>query len=129
MLTKVTHITLFVHSQDEALKFYTEKLGFVVHTDADFQGFRWLTICLPQQPDMEIALMAAMTPAEKAIVGKQGGDKPFISLESTDCLGDYERLSAMGVTFFEKPKTETWGISIALQDLLGNVIYMCQPTR
>ena len=129
MLTKVTHITLFVNSQDEALNFYTDKLGFKIHTDADFQGFRWLTICLPEQPDMEIALMPALTPEEKALVGKQGGDKPFISLESNYCLGDYERLNAAGVKFFEKPKTEPWGVSVAMQDLLGNTIYICQPIR
>jgi catechol 2,3-dioxygenase-like lactoylglutathione lyase family enzyme len=129
MLIKVTHITLFVHSQDEALNFYTEKLGFNVHTDADFQGFRWLTICLPEQPDMEIALMPATTPEEKALVGKQSGGKPFISLESDDCLSDYERLSAAGVIFIEKPKTEPWGISAAMQDLLGNTIYICQQTK
>jgi catechol 2,3-dioxygenase-like lactoylglutathione lyase family enzyme len=127
MITKVTHLTLFVTNQDNALKFYTESLGFKVHTDAMFgPDFRWLTICPPEQPDFEIAILKAETPEEKALVGKQGAGKPFFSLATTDCRKDFELLSSRGVKFAQEPKVEEWGISAAFQDLEGNMIYMCQ---
>ena len=126
MFTKITHITLFVSNQDDALNFY-KKLGFVIHTDANFGEMRWLTICLPSQKDMEVALIKAENETEKALVGKQAGDKPLLSLESDDCQKDYEVLSLVGIKFLEKPAQQPWGISTTLQDLYGNMIYICQP--
>lgn len=125
MLTKITHITLFVENQDAALAFY-QKLGFIVHTDADFGPMRWLTLCLPEQKDLELVLMKAETEAEKALVGKQAAAKPLLSFESTDCFKDYERLKNLGVLFVEEPKSQPWGIGAVLQDVDGNLIYMCQ---
>ena len=126
MFTKITHITLFVTNQDDALNFY-KKLGFEVHTDANFGEMRWLTICLPSQKDMEVALIKAENETEKALVGKQAATKPLLSLESNNCQKDYEILSNAGVKFLEKPAEQPWGISTALQDLYGNMIYICQP--
>ena len=101
MLTAVTHVTMFVHDQDATLNFY-KKLGFIVHTDADFDGMRWLTLCFPGKRDFELAVMKATTDAEKALVGKQGADKPFISLESNDCHQDYEIILATKFMFVSR---------------------------
>lgn len=127
MITKITHLTLFVENQDAALQFYTEKLGFKVHTDAQFGPMRWLTIHPAAQPDFEIALILAETPKEKALVGKQGAGKPFISFETTDCKADYESLKASGFEFIDTPTEQPWGISVLGKDLYGNMIYFCQP--
>jgi len=63
MITKVSHISLFVLDQEKAHDFYVNKLGFNVHTDQKMDnGFRWLTICPPDQPDLEIALISPLTP-------------------------------------------------------------------
>lgn len=127
MIANISHLTLFVTNQDEALKFYTEKVGFKVHTDAMFgENFRWLTLNLPNQNDFELVLMPVETPEEKALVGKQGAKKPFFSLATTDCKADYERLTKLGVKFSQKPTEEPWGISAGFEDLYGNSIYMCQ---
>lgn len=126
MLSKITHLTVFVHNQDEALTFY-QKIGFAIHTDAQFGPLRWLTLCMPNQKDVEVALLLAESPEEKALVGKQGAGKPFITLESTDCLKDYEQLKKAGVTFLEAPAKQDWGVSTSCKDLYGNVIYICQP--
>lgn len=126
MLTKITHVTLFVSNQDEALRFYTEKLGFKLNTDEKFGDMRWLTVNLPDQKEFELVLMAATTPEEKAVVGKQGGAKPLFSLGTSDCKKDYEKLKGLGVKFTSEPKEEPWGISASFQDLDGNNIYMCQ---
>ncbi len=127
MITKITHITLFVHNQDDALNFY-KKLGFVVHTDSQFGSMRWLTLHAPEQKDMELVLMQAETEAEKELVGKQAAEKPLISFESSDCHKDYQMLKNAGVEFAEEPAQQPWGISVGFNDLYGNALYMCQPT-
>src|SRR6185436_2524003 len=119
MITGITHITLFVRDQEEALSFY-QKLGFRVHTDAQFGPMRWLTICLPEQPELEIALMKAETADEAALVGKQSAIKPLISIASSDCHTDYDQLQRAGVVFVEKPTQHPWGIGAVLHDLYGN---------
>src|SRR4029077_4230642 len=58
MITKMNHVSIFVRDQDSAYEFYVNKLGFKVHTDAPMgPGMRWLTVCPPEQPDLEISLM------------------------------------------------------------------------
>lgn len=127
MINKVTHISLFVHDQDEALVFYTEKLGFQLHTDAVFnENFRWLTISLPQQKDVEIALMPAMTDEARAVVGKQAPDVPFLALETDDCRATYQELKKRGVKFIQEPNEAPWGIQALFVDLYGNIIHLNQ---
>ncbi len=128
MITKITHITLFVDNQDDALHFYTNILGFKLHTDAVMEnGFRWLTLCLKNQPDVELALIPATTPEEKALVGKQGGSHPLLCLQTDDCKKDYDLLKANGVVFTQEPKEEPWGVSALCKDLYGNMLYINQP--
>lgn len=127
MIIKISHFPLFVHNQDDALEFYTKKLGFVLHTDTLFGQFRWLTIHAPAQKDLELIIMAAQTDFEKAMVGKQGGSKPYINLETTDCMRDYQTLVERGVKMIGKPEQQSWGLSVAFEDLYGNTLYMCQP--
>ena len=58
MITKLNHVSIFVLDQDRAHDFYVNKLGFKVHTDSPMgPGKRWLTVCPPEQPDLEISLM------------------------------------------------------------------------
>lgn len=125
MLTGISHITLFVNNQDDALTFY-QKLGFKIHTDAAFGDMRWLTICIAGNESPELALMLANTDEEKALVGKQGASCPFISLETDDCRKEYERLKGIGIVCASEPTDEPWGIATALKDLYGNNIYLCQ---
>jgi catechol 2,3-dioxygenase-like lactoylglutathione lyase family enzyme len=127
MITKITHLTLFVADQDKALSFY-QKIGFIVHTDAQFGDMRWLTLCLPSQKDFELPLLLAVSPEEKALVGKQAASKPLFTVETDDCKRDYERLKQAGVELLSEPTEEPWGISVAFKDVDGNMIYMCQPS-
>jgi catechol 2,3-dioxygenase-like lactoylglutathione lyase family enzyme len=124
MLNKITHFTVLVKNQDEASRFYTEKLGFQVHTDQPMGTSRWLTITLPIQKDLEIALMLAESPEEKALVGKQAGRHPLFCFEASNCKGDYEALLKKGVQGVQAPKEEAWGTSAMLKDLYGNLIYI-----
>jgi len=128
MITKITHLTLFVSNQDETLKFYTENLGFKVHTDAMFGPMRWISICPAEQPHFELCIMKAENEQEEALIGKQGAEKPFFCIESTDCKKDYEMLKSKGIKMHQEPKEEVWGISTSFADNSGNIIYMVQPT-
>ena len=130
MLTKVTHISLLVHNQDDALHFYTNILGFKLHTDVIMEnGFRWLTICFKNQPDLEVALILAKTPQEKSLVGKQAATYPFICILTDDCKKDYEFLKANGVEFIQEPRQQPWGIEALFKDLYGTVIDICQAVK
>lgn len=127
MITKITHLTLFVHNQNDALEFYTQKIGFSLHTDAMFgPELRWLTLHPQGQPDFELVLMLATNEQDKALVGKQGGSSPFFTLETNNIAKDYELLLANGVTFCAAPETQPWGTATSFTDLYGNKIYLVQ---
>lgn len=126
MITQLTHMTLFVDDQNKALEFYTQKLGFKLHTDAPFGTDRWLTVCPAQQPNFEIYLALATTPEQIALVGKQGDTIPFFCLASDDCLKTYEEFVRNGVTIVNKPEQHPWGISIVVKDMAGNLINVTQ---
>ena len=129
MFNKFTHVPLFVNDQDEALNFYRDKVGLKVHTDAQMEGMRWLTLSAPTQPDFELVLMPATTPETKALVGKQAPGSPFVCVESSDVARDIDELRAKGVKIVQEPQVEPWGTSAMFVDLYGNMIYIVQPPR
>jgi catechol 2,3-dioxygenase-like lactoylglutathione lyase family enzyme len=134
MLKRITHTFIHVLDQDEALEFYVGKLGMVVHTDADLGVMRFLTVNLPEQPDVELGLMAPGPPAyddatteqirELVTKGAAGGGVIF---ETDDCRATYESLRAAGVEFTQEPTERFYGIDCALRDPFGNPIRFTQP--
>ena len=128
-IRSVSHMVLYVNDQDEALKFYVDKLGFKVHTDVDFSGMRWLTLNAPNQNDLEFVLFPATKAESKAIVGKQAPEGPLFCIASDDCKADYERLKGLGVNFVQEPKEQQWGTEALFTDLYGNIIDMVQPVE
>lgn len=127
MLREVTHITILVRQYSEALEFYTQKLGFSIHTDAAFGQERWLTLRLPDQPHFEVVLAQAKTQEDFALVGKQGGSYGLAIIATDNCLQDYKTLKARSVDFIGEPKDEPWGIGVSFKDLYGNTFYLNQP--
>ena len=126
MIQRFTHITILVKDQEEALNFYTKKLGFEVHTDADFQGMRWLTVNPAGQKDMEFCLLQAATQEGLNEVGKQGGSYGIGYLSTDDAKKAYEELKNAGVQVVTEPKEEPWGIGFSFKDLYGNSFYLNQ---
>jgi catechol 2,3-dioxygenase-like lactoylglutathione lyase family enzyme len=128
MITKMNHVSIFVLDQDSAYDFYVNKLGFKVHTDAAMgPGKRWLTVCPPEQPGLEISLMAIadgmMFNKESAqtmrdLVAK--GTFGFGVFECNDLLATYEELKAKGVEFTKAPKKEFYGFEALFKDDSGN---------
>jgi uncharacterized glyoxalase superfamily protein PhnB len=126
MISNVSVLTLWVLDQDEALAFYTEKLGFTVHTDARMEGFRWLTVSPPEQPELEIALFEPMGPGMDAEAAGQirslvaKGHMAMGVLGTKDCRRTYEELVARGVEFTQEPMERFYGIDAAFRDNSGN---------
>ena len=125
-MNRVKIISVLVLDQDAAIEFYTRKLGFELREDNSFGESRWVTISLPNNSDLTLALELAKTADDKAIVGKQGGSHAFLGLDTSDCIGDYKRMKPLGVTFLGEPQSGPWGTGVQCEDLYGNKIFMSQ---
>ncbi len=125
-MNKIGHITLIVENQDEALKFYTEKLGFQKRKDLIFGNMRWVTVSPKGQTDLELTFVLADSEAKRAAMGKQAGDHVFLTLETDDCRKEYKTLKAKGVKFYGKPEVQAWGVDVVLEDLYGNLFDLVQ---
>jgi len=133
MITRLSHVTIYVLDQDEAKKFYTEKLGFEVRMDTTLEGFRWLTVGPQDQKDLEIVLMKAaanfMMDAETAAQLRQLIEKGLLGagvFETKDCRATYEELKSRGVEFLSPPQERPYGIEALLKDNSGNWFSMTQ---
>lgn len=136
MLNQLANVQIWVHDQDEALAFYTEKLGFEVRADVtlpEMGNFRWLTVGPVGQPDIAVVLMAipgppmidAGTQGEIAnLMGKGFAGTLFLTTE--DCQASYEELSSRGVEFTEKPEERPYGIDCGFRDPSGNSVRLTQ---
>ncbi len=128
MITKMNHVSIFVLNQDSAYDFYVNKLGFKVHTDATMgPGMRWLTVCAPEQQDLEITLMAIdegmmfkKEAAEQMRSLVSRGTFGFGVFECNDIYATYEELKAKGVEFTKAPKEEFYGVEALFKDDSGN---------
>lgn len=138
MSITIATINLWVHDQEVALDFWTDKVGFEVRSDATFPempGFRWLTVGPKDQPDIEIVLMPipgapVFTPEQHDLVEKamSSGLIGSVFLVTDDVRRDYEELSAKGVEFVEKPEERPYGIDCGFRDPSGNQIRLAQIT-
>ena len=136
MITKLSHATLLVRDQAKAYDVYVNKLGFKVNTDMTMEnGFRWLTVSPPGQPDMEIVLAepaepmfaADLVPHVKALLARDamGGGV----WEADDCQKTYEELKAKGITFSKTPTKEFYGIEALFTDGCGNWFSMTERAK
>ena len=135
---KIANMQLWVHDQDEALAFYTEKLGFEVRADvtvAELGNFRWLTVAPPGQDEFSLVLMAIPEGMMDADTHRQVNDlmgKGFagtLFLTTDDVRRDYEDLKGRGVEFTEAPEERPYGIDSGLRDPSGNSIRLTQVTE
>lgn len=124
MIKKVSRISLLVRDQQEALRWYTEKLDFEKRADTPFPGgeTRWITIAPKGQTGLEIVLQPPQWGLGDDALNQRGeliGKCPGWVLETDDCRGDYERFRARGVEFLGPPEELPWGISAVFVDLYG----------
>jgi catechol 2,3-dioxygenase-like lactoylglutathione lyase family enzyme len=132
VITSLSHTTIWVLDQDEALAFYTEKLGFEVNTDARMDDFRWLTVSPPDRPDHELVLLVPGPPMMdeesagqvKALVAK--GALGAGAFETDDCRATFAELRERGVTFLSEPVERFYGVEATFRDNSGNWFSMTE---
>jgi uncharacterized glyoxalase superfamily protein PhnB len=135
-MIKIANAHLWVNDQDEALDFYTQKLGMEVRIDArmpEMGNFRWLTVGPVGQPDVSIVLMAIPGPpimdadtAEQVRTLMAKGFAGTVFLTTDDCQASYEELKGRGVEFSEPPEDRPYGIDSGFRDPSGNSIRITQ---
>lgn len=129
-MIKIANAQLWVHDQEEALAFYTEKVGMEVRADvtlSEMDDFRWLTVGPAGQEDVSIVLMAipgqpVMDPdtADQVSALMAKGFAGTVFLTTEDCQASYEELRARGVEFSEAPEERPYGIDSGFRDPSGN---------
>ena len=134
MLKSLTNVNVWVHDQDEALAFYTEKLGLELRSDVtvpEMGNFRWLTVGVPGQEDVAIVLMAVPGPPvfdeetssklrDLVAKGAAGG----LFFETDDVDGTFKELRNRGVEFSQEPTDQPYGRDAGFRDPSGNQIRM-----
>ena len=120
-MSHIGYITLLVSDYDEALRFYTESLGFNLIEDTPLgDGKRWVLIAPPGATETNILLAKATTPEQSARIGDQTGGRVFLFLHTDDFWRDYERMQAKSIVFVEKPRIEPYGMVAVFTDIYGN---------
>jgi len=133
MITNVSLTTVYVTDQDEAKRFYVDQLGFEERTDVTLgDGFRWVTVGHPSQPELDVTLMVPGPPLDNEMAqairralanGSMGG----IGLQTEDCKKTYDELSAKGVEFVQEPSDRPYGVEAILRDNSGNWLVLVEP--
>jgi catechol 2,3-dioxygenase-like lactoylglutathione lyase family enzyme len=136
MLKSLTNVNVWVHDQEEALAWYTEKLGMELREDVsvpEMGNFRWLTVGVPGQPDVALALLAVPGPPVfdeetrdqiRALVAKGAAGGLFFSVD--DCRRTFEELKQKGVEFQQEPTEQPYGIDAGFRDPSGNQMRMAE---
>lgn len=127
----LTHVTVLVDDQDDALDFYTDKLGFEKRADEQFgEGARWVTVAPGPGADVEVVLQEP-TPEfhgdrAETLRARVGEGTTWV-LETDDCRATCEQLQARGVTVTSPPEEVPWGVSAVVEDLYGNPYNLLEP--
>jgi catechol 2,3-dioxygenase-like lactoylglutathione lyase family enzyme len=133
MITNISLITVYCLDQDTARDFYVDVLGFTPKTDITMgEGFRWVTVAHPSQPELEITLMLPGPPLsdeDAAFVRRQleTGRSGGLGLHVDDCRKTFEELSARGVTFLQEPAERPYGVEAVMRDVSGNWLVLVEP--
>jgi catechol 2,3-dioxygenase-like lactoylglutathione lyase family enzyme len=133
MINNVSLVTVYCLDQDATRDFYVDNLGFVANADVTMgEGFRWVTVNHPSQPELQVTLMTPGPPlSDEAATfirsqlekGEMGG----LGLRVDDCRKTYEELSAKGVTFLQEPSDRPYGVEAVMRDNTGNWLVLVEP--
>jgi len=133
MTTNISLFTLWVTDQDEAKRFYIDVLGFEERADITMgEGFRWITIGHPGQPELEVTLMIPGPPLDDDMAGAvrralASGTMGGFGLRTDDCRKSYEELTAKGVDFVQPPSERPYGVEAVMRDSSGNWLVLVEP--
>ena len=121
-------VSYLVREYDEAIAFFTQRLGFRLVEDTPLGGGkRWVRVAPPGGTGPSLLLAKAVTPEQAAAVGRQAGGRVFLFLETDDFARDHGAMLAAGVVFDEAPRREPYGRVAVFRDLYGNKWDLLQP--
>jgi catechol 2,3-dioxygenase-like lactoylglutathione lyase family enzyme len=122
MRQSIIHIALLVRDYDEAIAFYTQKLGFSLLEDTEQpeQSKRWVVVAPPGGAGATLLLARAATPEQARFIGDQAGGRVFLFLRTDDFWRDYQAMQERGVRFVREPKRAEYGTVAVFEDLYGN---------
>ena len=121
MKQRIGLVTLVVDDYDEAISYYTAKLGFALVEDTALaEGKRWVVVAPQGAPGSWLLLAKAASPQQKRAVGAQAGGRVFLFLHTDDFARDFAAYKERGVTFVEAPRQESYGTVAVFTDLYGN---------
>jgi catechol 2,3-dioxygenase-like lactoylglutathione lyase family enzyme len=121
MNRRIGLVAVVVADYDEAIAWYTEKLGFILEEDTLFgDGKRWVIVSPERGSETRMLLACADGEAQRAAVGNQTGGRVFLFLRTDDFEHDHARMLAAGVRFLEEPRREPYGTVAVFEDLYGN---------
>jgi catechol 2,3-dioxygenase-like lactoylglutathione lyase family enzyme len=123
----ITHLALVVRDYDEAIAFYTQKLGFILLEDTVLsESKRWVLIA-PPGSECSLLLAKAAAPSQQNAVGNQTGGRVFLFLRTDDFYRDYDAMLAKGIRFIRSPAREDYGTVAVFEDLYGNLWDLIGP--
>jgi catechol 2,3-dioxygenase-like lactoylglutathione lyase family enzyme len=133
MITNISLLTIYCLDQQKALDFYVDVLGFEARTDITMgEGFRWLEIGHPSQPELSATLMVPGPPLDpetaefyRRQLGK--GSLGGLGLRVDDCRKTCEELAAKGVDFVQEPSDRPYGVEAVIRDVSGNWLVLVEP--
>jgi len=129
MNQSIAHVALLVRDYDEAIAYFAEKLGFILLEDTpQGEGKRWVRVAPPGAQGTSLLLAQAAGPEQVALIGRQGGGRVFLFLETDDFWRDYNAMRSRGVSFLETPRSEPYGTVAVFEDLYGNRWDLIQRT-
>lgn len=122
MRQSIIHIALLVRDYDEAIAFYTQKLGFALLEDTEQpeQSKRWVVVAPPGGMGATLLLARAATAEQERFIGDQAGGRVFLFLSTDDFWRDYHAFQERGVRFVREPKRAEYGTVAVFEDLYGN---------
>ncbi len=120
-MRNILHVTLVVREYDEAIEFFTRKLGFEVREDTDLGGGkRWVVVGPRDSSGTTLLLAKAANLEQIQHIGNQTGGRVAFFLQTDDFAYEYQRMKTAGVRFVENPRTEPYGTVVVFEDLYGN---------
>jgi catechol 2,3-dioxygenase-like lactoylglutathione lyase family enzyme len=128
MQQSLANVSIVVNDYDEAIDFYTSKLGFDLIEDTRLsETKRWVLLAPAGSTGCRLLLAQAATPEQQSRVGNQTGGRVFLFLHTNDFWRDYDAYCSRGVTFVRQPEKQPYGTVAVFKDLYGNLWDMIGP--
>ena len=121
MSQTISQLAIVVNDYDEAIKFYTEKLGFILYEDKVMSETKRWVVVGPKDSDCKLLLAKAANEEQRSRIGNQTGGRVFLFLYTTDFWTDYDLMKSKNVEFVREAVEEEWGTVAVFKDLYGNL--------